>query len=114
MPTTRCSRYPDTTPIRRHQLLGPHAQQHHGYRQTQFVVDLMNGTDFGGVVDPRMSRMLAPAADGLFRGVDINVAGFGAMPTTQQPFNFFGYAGHRRSSACRPLSSSTTSRRCRS
>jgi hypothetical protein len=62
------------------------------YRQTQFVVNLMNGTDFGAV-DPRMSRMLAPSADGVFRGVDPTVAGFGAMSATQQPFNFFGYAG---------------------
>jgi hypothetical protein len=52
----------------------------------------MNGTDFGAV-DPRMSRMLAPSADGQFRGVDPNVPGYGAMTTTQQPFNFFGYAG---------------------
>lgn len=62
------------------------------YRQTQFVVDLMNGTDFGAV-DPRMSRMLAPSADGQYRGVDPSVAGYGALTTTQQPFNFFGYAG---------------------
>jgi len=62
------------------------------YRQTQFVVNLMNGTDFGAV-DPRMSRMLAPATDGQFRGVDPNVPGYGAMTTAQQPFNFFGYAG---------------------
>jgi hypothetical protein len=62
------------------------------YRQTQFVVNLMNGTDFGAV-DPRMSRMLAPAADGVYRGVDPNVVGYGALATAQQPFNFFGYAG---------------------
>ena len=31
------------------------------YRQTQFVVGLMNGTQLGGVVDPRMSRMLSPS-----------------------------------------------------
>jgi hypothetical protein len=62
------------------------------YRQTQFVVNLMNGTDFGAV-DPRMSRMLAPSADGVYRGVDLNVVGYGAMTATQQPFNFFGYAG---------------------
>jgi hypothetical protein len=62
------------------------------YRQTQFVVNLMNGTDFGAV-DPRMSRMLAPSADGQFRGVDPTVAGYGAMAASQQPFNFFGYAG---------------------
>ena len=63
------------------------------YRQTQFIVNLMNGTQFGAVVDPRMSRMLAPAQDGQYRGLDVNVLGFGALPASQQPFNFFGYAG---------------------
>src|SRR2546430_5310003 len=53
----------------------------------------MNGTQFGGVVDPRMSRMLAPASDGQYRGVDPNLGGFGALTAAQQPFNFFGYAG---------------------
>jgi hypothetical protein len=65
----------------------------HTYRQTQFVLNLMNGTAFGGVVDPRMSRMLAPAPDGQYRGLDPNVIGFGALTTAQQPNNFHGYAG---------------------
>lgn len=64
-----------------------------GYRQTQFIVGLMNGTQFGGVVDPRMSRILAPSPDGQFRGVDINVVGFGALTAAQQPNNFHGYVG---------------------
>jgi hypothetical protein len=64
-----------------------------GYRQTQFVVNLMNGTYTGGVVDPRMSRMLAPAPDGVYRGLDINVVGFGALAAAQQPMNFHGYVG---------------------
>ena len=64
-----------------------------GYRQTQFVVGLMDGTQFGGTVDPRMSRMLAPSPDGLYRGVDVNVAGFGALSASQQPMNFHGYVG---------------------
>jgi len=63
------------------------------YRQTQFVVGLMDGTAFGGIVDPRMSRMLAPAPNGSYRGLDINVVGFGAIPVDQRPNNFFGYAG---------------------
>jgi hypothetical protein len=63
------------------------------YRQTQFVVGLMNGSVFGGTVDPRMSRMLAPDSLGEYRGLDINVVGFGALTTKQRPFNFFGYAG---------------------
>jgi hypothetical protein len=62
------------------------------YRQSRFVVALMDGTDFGAV-DPRMSRMLAPATDGQYRGVDPNVAGFGGLDSTRRPFNFFGYYG---------------------
>src|ERR1041384_1589025 len=63
------------------------------YRQTQFALNMLNGTNFGGVVDPRLSRMLAPAPDGQYRGLDANVNGFGALTATQQPNNFFGYAG---------------------
>jgi hypothetical protein len=62
------------------------------FRQTRFVVGLMDGTVFGAV-DPRMSRMLAAAPDGQYRGLDINVVGFGTLPAAQQPNNFFGYAG---------------------
>jgi len=63
------------------------------YRQTNFVLGLMNGTQFGGVVDPRMSRMLSPSPDGQYRGLDPNVVGFGALTTSQRPNNFFGYPG---------------------
>jgi hypothetical protein len=60
------------------------------YRATRFFVGLMDGTVFGAV-DPRMSRMIAPAPDGQYRGLDINVTGFGALTAAQQPMNFFGY-----------------------
>jgi hypothetical protein len=63
------------------------------YRQTQFVVGLMNGTAFGGVVDPRMSRMLSPSPDGQYRGLNINVIGFGALDSAQRPNNPHGYVG---------------------
>lgn len=62
------------------------------YRQTRFVLGLLDGTQLG-VADPRMSRMLAPAPDGVYRGLDINVNGFGGAPATQQPMNLFGLAG---------------------
>jgi SusD/RagB-like outer membrane lipoprotein len=67
------------------------------YRQTQFIVNLMNGTQFGGgsdpnAVDPRMSRMLSPAPDGQYRGLNPNNGGFASLPAAQQPNNFFGYA----------------------
>ena len=64
------------------------------YRQTQFIVNLMNGTQFGGVVDPRMSRMLAlDSANTTYRGLDVNVLGFGTLTVPLQPRNFFGYTG---------------------
>jgi hypothetical protein len=70
---------------------GPARNNLTGYRQTRFVVELMDGTQFGGAVDPRMSRMLAPAPDGAYRGLDINTLNFGALTTAQRPNNFFGY-----------------------
>lgn len=64
------------------------------YRQTEFIVHLMDGTEFGGAVDPRMSRMLAPALDGQYRGLDVDSLGYGAITDTlQRPLNFFGYKG---------------------
>jgi hypothetical protein len=75
-------------------FLGRTRNNHTLYRQTQFIVNLMNGNQFGGVVDPRMSRMLSPAPDGVFRGLDINQTGFGAITVAaQQPNNPMGYAG---------------------
>ncbi len=61
------------------------------YRPTQFVVGLMNGTAFAGAVDPRLSRMLPASPDGQYRGLDINVVGFGALTAAQQPNNFYNY-----------------------
>ena len=66
------------------------------YRQTQFIVNLLNGSQFGGApanADPRLTRMLSPAPDGNYRGLDPNVLGFGTLPANQQPNNFFGYVG---------------------
>jgi hypothetical protein len=64
-----------------------------GFRQTEFIVNLMNGTEFGGTVDPRMTRMLAPAPDGQYRGLDVNEADWGGLPDDEKPMNFFGYVG---------------------
>ena len=63
------------------------------FRQTLFVLGLLNGTQFGGVVDPRLTRMLSPSPDGQYRGLDPTVVGFGGLTTTQQPNNFHGFAG---------------------
>lgn len=60
------------------------------HRQTEFVVGLMNGTEFG-VEDPRMSRMLSPSPDGGYRGLNPNVVGFGALTVAERPNNPYGY-----------------------
>jgi len=59
------------------------------YRQTPFVVGLMNGTVFGAQ-DPRMTRMLSPSPDGQYRGLDPNFAET-SMPVNQRPNNPYGY-----------------------
>ena len=61
------------------------------YRQTYFIVGLMDGTQFGGTVDPRMSRMLSPAPDGAYRGLDPALGTYGALSAAQRPNNLWGY-----------------------
>ena len=82
---------------------GPTRDNITSYRQTRFIVGLMDGTQFGGTVDPRMSRMLSPSPDGNFRGLDPNVAGYGALTDPQKPNNFYGYVGTTRQSPSRYL-----------
>jgi hypothetical protein len=61
------------------------------YRQTTFVVGLMDGTQYAGAVDPRMSRMLAQDSTGTFRGISVN-QGYGTV-TRERPWNLWGFYG---------------------
>jgi Starch-binding associating with outer membrane len=49
--------------------------------------------------------MLSPSPDGFYRGLDINVLGFGALTASQQPNNFFGYPGTGGLGSSGPLAS---------
>lgn len=60
------------------------------FRQTDFIVNLMNGTILGGGVDPRISRILAPSPDGSYRGITPTL-GYGNLTPAQRPNNLFGY-----------------------
>jgi len=76
---------------------GPRRGNINSYRQTNFVLGLLNGAVFGGTangaaLDPRLSRMLAPSPDGQYRAWDPN-SGINGAPAAQLPNNFFGYAG---------------------
>jgi hypothetical protein len=96
--------FPATQPAEDRNFFGPTRANITGFRQTRFVVNLMNGTEFGGAVDPRITRMLAAAPDTAtnaacpvanrvpcYRGLDINTLNFGALATAERPNNFFGY-----------------------
>jgi len=85
--------YPNANPFDDYNFLGRSRNNITAYRQTTFMLNLVNGTQFGGVEDPRMKSMLSPSPNGEFHGLDPNVSGFGALTTAQQPNNFFGYAG---------------------
>ncbi len=71
---------------------GPTRGNFVNHRQSEFVVDLMDGTAFG-VQDPRMTRMLAPSPDGVYRGLSPNVLGFPPGAVTARPNNPYGYPG---------------------
>ena len=61
------------------------------YRQTTFIVGLMDGTAYPGAVDPRISRMLAPDSTGTYRGIH-HTGGYGSV-TRERPWNLWGYYG---------------------
>lgn len=72
-------------------FLGPSRGNFTSYRQTQFVVGLMDGSVFGPE-DPRMTRMLVPAPDSVYRGLDPDLASpYTALPAAQRPENPYGY-----------------------
>lgn len=49
---------------------GPTRQNVQVFRPTNFFVNLLNGTVFNGVQDPRISLMITASPDGVYRGVD--------------------------------------------
>jgi hypothetical protein len=99
--------YPATQPSDDRNFWGPARQNMGTFRQTKFVVELMNGTQFGGAVDPRITRMLAPAPDTAtnpacppanrvpcYRGLDVNTLNYGALTTAQRPNTFWNSTGN--------------------
>jgi hypothetical protein len=73
-------------------FIGPTRDNFTSYRQTTFIVGLMNGNQFTGVVDPRMTRMLSPAPDGSYRGL-VTGSGVTGIAATQQPMGLSGFIG---------------------
>lgn len=72
-------------------FLGRARGNYTNYRQTEFVVGLMNGTALGAE-DPRMTRMLSPSPNGEYIGVDVEIDNsYSALPDDIEPNNPHGY-----------------------
>lgn len=50
-------------------FFGPTRNNLRSFRQTAYMVSLLDGTIFNGVVDPRLTLMLSASPDGVYRGV---------------------------------------------
>lgn len=71
-------------------FFGPRRGNLGGYRQTDYVVRLMNGTIFPGATDPRLKFLFKPALDGQYRGLEPG-RGESVLTTNQRPPNFWGF-----------------------
>lgn len=72
-------------------FFGQRRQNLQSYRMTDLVVRYMDGTVFGKF-DPRLSYLIKPSTDGVFRGVKVGVGEPSSTPADKKTFNFFGFA----------------------
>lgn len=77
--------FPDVTA---RNFFGPSRNNVAGFRIGAFAANLMNGTVFNGVMDPRFKYILRPSADGVYRGVPCNQTSNNAG--NQAVWGFFG------------------------
>lgn len=82
--------FPSSQPNDDRNFWGPTRGNLPSYRQGLFAINLVNGTNTNGVVDPRMSRMFAPSPDSQYRGYSVDATST-ITPTTAAPMNFWGY-----------------------
>lgn len=61
------------------------------FRQTEFIVNLLNGVSFGGNADPRLSRMLAWSPDSTYNGIKPTYAPSTTLTTRKIPMNLLQY-----------------------
>lgn len=66
-----------------------------GFRHTEFIVNLLNGTAFTGAIDPRMSRMLWPSPSGNYKGQQPTFTSASTIPVVaDRPLSFFNTTGN--------------------
>lgn len=68
---------------------GPRRNNMGVYRQSDYLIKLMDGTHIPGSVDPRLNYIFKPAQDGVHRGLLIG-RGESILAANQRPPNFWG------------------------
>ncbi len=83
----------DPTASNDNNFWGTARQNLNSLRATTFIAGLMDGTQYVGAVDPRLSRMLSPDSLGNYHGLDISV-GWASAITKDRPWNLWGFYGN--------------------
>ena len=73
-------------------FFGPTRNNVAGFRIGAFASNLMNGTVFNGVFDPRLKFIMRPSQDGIYRGVPANLTTDVGTGTQRVP-SFWGVVG---------------------
>lgn len=79
---------PTPSDVSGNSFYGPLRNNFGSFRAGAFLVNLINGTAFPGVTDPRLKFLFKPCNDGQYRGVPQNQGDF--TNTTQRPPSFWG------------------------
>ncbi|MGX5818632.1 SusD/RagB family nutrient-binding outer membrane lipoprotein [Chitinophaga lutea] len=72
---------------------GPKTNAISAFRQSAFIVSLMNGERIPGVTDPRMSRMLVASPSGEYRGVPSGLGQAAISVAAQRPYTIWNTTG---------------------
>lgn len=80
-----------TEPSARAFFYSPIRNNFNTFRQTEFIVGLLNGTEFAGTPDPRLSRMLSWSPDSTYNGIRPTYAGSTTLSTRKIPMNLLQY-----------------------
>jgi hypothetical protein len=61
------------------------------FGQSRFILELLNGTTYKELVDPRLPVMLQPSGDGQYRGIALGAGQSTTPPVAQRVPNLWGY-----------------------
>lgn len=72
-------------------FFAPQRNNMNTFGQSRYIVELMNGTTYKELVDPRMPVMLQPSGDGVYRGLGLGLGQSTTPPVAQRVPNLWGF-----------------------